>query len=329
MRSIQTTAKRPRGRGGTASRPGSPTRSSSRKYCAAADEYHWCLTTALPLRDEDGRIVKWHGASVDMHDWKRAQDELRETQSELAHMTRVMTMGQLTASIAHELNQPLAGIMTNAGTGLRMLTANPPNVEGARETARRTIRDAKRASEVITRLRALFARRTTSSEIVDLNTAVQEVIALSMNELQRSNVGCRVHLADNLPYAMGDRVQLQQVILNFILNGAEAMASVADRPRELVVSTEIEETGHVRVSVRDVGVGFDPAMAEKLFSPFYTTNSVGMGIGLSVSRTIVENHQGRLWAERNEGPGAKFSFSIPSTLAPAQASTSAAEAGNA
>jgi C4-dicarboxylate-specific signal transduction histidine kinase len=263
-----------------------------------------------------------------MHDWKRAQDELRETQAELAHMTRVMTMGQLTASIAHELNQPLAGIMTNAGTGLRMLTADPPNVDGARETARRTIRDAKRASEVISRLRALFARRTTASEIVDLNTAVQEVIALSSNELQRSGVIYRVNLAQNLPYTMGDRVQLQQVILNFILNGAEAMDGVADRPKELVVSTEIEETGHVRVSVTDAGVGFEPAMAEKLFSPFYTTKSSGMGIGLSVSRTIVENHQGRLWAECNEGSGATFRFSVPSTLVPGHVALGSTDAGH-
>jgi PAS domain S-box-containing protein len=293
---------------------GSPYRTEARFCYGGKGSYRWCLTTGLPLRDEDGRIVKWHGACVDLHDWKTAQDELRETQAELAHITRVMTMGQLTASIAHELNQPLSGIMTNAGTGLRMLNADPPNVDGARETARRTIRDANRASEVITRLRALFAKRTTASELVDLNTAVQEVIALSSNELQRSEVSFRVNLTENLPYTMGDRVQLQQVILNFILNGAEAMGAVVGRPKELLISTGIDAAGHVRVSVKDSGVGFDPSLAEKLFSPFYTTKSNGMGIGLSVSRTIVENHQGRLWAEANDGPGATFSFSVPSTL---------------
>ncbi|MDQ7251073.1 PAS domain-containing protein [Dongia sedimenti] len=297
---------------------GTPYRTEARFCYGGKGTYRWCLTTGLPLRDEDGRIVKWHGACVDLHDWKTAQDELRETQSELAHVTRVMTMGHLTASIAHELNQPLSGIMTNAGTGLRMLTAEPPNVEGARETARRTIRDAKRASEVISRLRALFAKRATASEIVDLNTAVQEVIALSSNELQRNGVIHRVNLKDNLPYAMGDRIQLQQVILNFILNGAEAMETVGDRPRELVISTDVDDVGHVRVSVKDVGVGVKPELAEKIFSPFYTTKSSGMGIGLSVSRTIVENHQGRLWAEGNDGPGATFSFSLPSTLATGQ-----------
>jgi PAS domain S-box-containing protein len=293
---------------------GTPFQVEARLIHAADHSYRWCLTTGLPLRDEDGRILKWHGVCVDMHDWKEAQDELRKTQAELAHATRVMTMGQLTASIAHELNQPLAGIMTNAGTGLRMLTAEPPNVDGARETARRTIRDANRASEVIARLRALFAKRDTASEIVDLNTAVQEVVALSLNELQRNGVGIRLNLAANLPYVLGDRVQLQQVTLNFILNAAESMAEVNDWAKEIVVSTEVEATGHVRVAVKDAGNGFDLTAAERLFTPFYTTKSNGMGIGLSVSRTIVEQHQGRLWAEQNEGPGSTFCFSVPSTL---------------
>jgi len=294
---------------------GTPFQVEARLIHSANQSYRWCLTTALPLRDNDGKILKWHGVCVDMHDWKEAQDELRKTQAELAHATRVMTMGQLTASIAHELNQPLAGIMTNAGTGLRMLTAEPPNVDGARETARRTIRDANRASEVISRLRALFAKRDTASEIVDLNAAVQEVVALSVNELQRNGVGIRLTLAPDLPYVMGDRVQLQQVALNFILNAAESMAGEKDRTKEIVVSTKVEATGHVKVAVKDTGSGFDPTSAERLFTPFYTTKSNGMGIGLSVSRTIVEQHQGRLWAEQNDGPGSTFCFSIPSTLA--------------
>ena len=302
---------------------GSPYQVEARLFRAADRSYRWCLTTGLPLRDEQGRILKWHGVCVDMHDWKEAQDELRETQAELAHVTRVMTMGQLTASVAHELNQPLSGIMMNTGTGLRMLTADPPNIDGARETARRTIRDAKRASEVVARLRALFTKKASASEIVDMNAAAQEVIALSSNELQRNSVSVRAALAKDLPYVTGDRVQLQQVILNFIMNGAEAMAGVVDRPRELIVSTVLEESGHVRVAVKDAGVGFDAAAAKRLFSPFYTTKKEGMGIGLSVSRTIVESHQGRLWASRNDGPGSTFCFSVPSTLVggPAEATT--------
>ncbi|WJI81959.1 MULTISPECIES: PAS domain-containing protein [unclassified Mesorhizobium] len=294
---------------------GRPYQVEARLIHAADRSFRWCLTTGLPLRDEDGRILKWYGVCVDMHEWKEAQDELRETQAALAYITRVMTMSQLTASIAHELNQPLAGIMTNAGTALRMLTAEPPNIDGARETAKRTIRDAQRASEVISRLRALFTKRITTSEVVDLNAAAQEVVALSSNELHKRNVSLRVNFAQNLPHVIGDRVQLQQVMLNFILNGAEAMDEVMDRPRELFVSTELERTGHVRVSVKDAGGGFDPALVEKLFGPFYTTKSDGMGIGLSVSKTIVENHQGRVWAERNDGLGATFNFSVPSLIA--------------
>jgi PAS domain S-box-containing protein len=280
---------------------------------ASDNSFRWCLVTALPLRDEDGTIMNWHGCCIDVHDWKLAQDELRATQAELAHATRVTTMGQLTASIAHELNQPLAGIMTNAGTGLRMLNGDPPNVQGAMETVRRTMRDAQRASDVITRLRALFSRRPTTSEIVDINAATREVIALSSNELQRKGVQLRADLDQNLPLLMGDRVQLQQVILNLVLNGAEAMEGLKDRSGELVISTLLEPAGTIRVSVRDCGTGLKESAIEKLFDPFFTTKNSGMGIGLSVSRTIVENHKGRLWAENNDGPGATFCFSVPST----------------
>jgi signal transduction histidine kinase len=226
-------------------------------------------------------------------------------------MTRATTMGQLTASIAHELNQPLAGIITNASTCLRMLAADPPNVSGARETARRTIRDGNRASEVITRLRDLFKKKTTAFEAVDMNTVAQEVIALTSNELQRSEVSLRMDLANDLPLVIGDRVQLQQVTLNLILNAAEAMLEVGDREKELTIITGREGPGHVRLAVKDAGTGFDPAMTEKLFNPFYTTKSNGMGIGLSVSRSIIESHQGRLGAELNDGPGATFWFSVP------------------
>jgi C4-dicarboxylate-specific signal transduction histidine kinase len=221
-------------------------------------------------------------------------------------------MGHLTASIAHELNQPLAGIITNASTCMRMLASDPPNVTGARETARRTIRDGNRAAEVITRLRALFSKKDTTIEVVDLNTATQEVIALTLTELQRANVNLRVELAEALPFVKGDRVQLQQVIMNLILNAMQAMDGIADRAKELVVATQRDGADAVRVVVQDAGVGFDTATVEKLFHPFYTTKAHGMGIGLSVSRSIVENHQGRLWAERNDGPGATFLVSIPS-----------------
>jgi len=217
----------------------------------------------------------------------------------------------LTASIAHEVNQPLSGIVTNASTCLRMLAAEPPDLEGARATARRTIRDGQRASDVITRLRSLFGKKSVPTESVDLNEATQEVIALLLSELHRAGAIPRVELAEDLPPVTGDRVQLQQVILNLLLNASEAMRCVDDRPRRLVIKTERDEGDGVRLSVRDAGVGFEPQTLQRLFDAFYTTKSSGMGIGLSVSRSIVESHHGRLWAEPNDGPGATFSFSIP------------------
>jgi C4-dicarboxylate-specific signal transduction histidine kinase len=226
-------------------------------------------------------------------------------------VARVTSLGVLTASIAHEVNQPLSGIVTNASTCLRMLAADPPNVEGARETARRTIRDGHRASEVITRLRALFGKQDATTASVDLNEATREVMALARSELQRSRVMLRSDLADDLPPIKGDRVQLQQVILNLLLNAADAMRGVDDRPRQMVISTARDEGDRVRLTVQDAGVGFAPDDAARLFDAFYTTKRGGMGIGLSVSRSIIASHQGRLWAELNDGPGATFAFSLP------------------
>lgn len=250
----------------------------------------------------------------DLTETKRLQDEQRryhEIQLELAHANRIATLGQLSASIAHELNQPLTGIMTNCGTCLRMLTSDPLNLDGAREAVRRTMRDGNRASDVIARLRALFSKAEPASESVDLNEATREVIALSLGDLQNGRVIVRTDLADDLQCVTADRVQLQQVVLNLLRNALDAMSTVEDRPRDLLIKTEREEGDWVRLSVRDAGVGFDLQTADKLFDPFYSTKNDGMGVGLSVSRSIIENHQGRLWAVLNDGPGATFSFSVP------------------
>ncbi|HXU38041.1 MAG TPA: PAS domain-containing protein [Blastocatellia bacterium] len=261
-------------------------------------------------RDEDGQL-EYIGAVQDVTQWRLSEEALGKARAELAHVTRVMSLGALTASIAHEVNQPLSGIITNASTSLRMLDADPPNVDGARETARRTIRDGHRASDVISRLRALFSRKDMATELVDLNEATREVITLALSELQRNRVIVKPELADELPIVAGDRVQLQQVILNLLRNASDAMSSVDDRPRLLLIRTEHDADCGVRLSVQDAGVGFEPESINKLFDSFYTTKSDGMGIGLSVSRSIIENHQGRLWATSNDGPGATFSFSIP------------------
>jgi signal transduction histidine kinase len=192
-----------------------------------------------------------------------------------------------------------------------MLAVDPPDVEGARETARRTIRDAERASEVVKRVRALFGKKGATSESLDLNEATREVVALSLSELERNKVIVRTELAGELPPVHGDRVQLQQVILNLFLNASDAMSGVDDRPRQLVIRTERDEGDRVRLSVRDTGVGFELQGVDRLFDAFYTTKSSGMGIGLSVSRAIIESHKGHLWATLNDGPGATFSFSLP------------------
>jgi signal transduction histidine kinase len=265
---------------------------------------------AHATRDRDGRL-EYIGAVQDVTQRRLAEEALGKARSELTHVARATTLGVLTASIAHEINQPLSGIITNGSTCLRMLATDPPNVDGARETARRSIRDGNRASEVIARLRALFAKKTAATEPVDLNEATREVIALSSSELQRNRVKLRAELAEGLPSITGDRVQLQQVILNLLLNASDAMNGVHDRPRELTIRTESDAGDCVRLIVKDAGAGIDPHTMEKLFEPFYTTKSGGMGIGLSVSRSIVESHRGRLWAAPNDGPGATFSFSIP------------------
>ena len=292
-------------------RTGASFRAEVRKFHAADATYRWCLTNARPLLNDHGRILKWYGTVVDMHDWRQAQEELRHTQEKLAYMMRVTTMSELTASIAHEVNQPLSGIVTNAGTCLRMLAADPPDVDGACETARRTIRDANRASDVIGRLRALFTGKALTTEAMDLNEATREVMALSMNELQRHRVMLRAELADDLPLVTANRVQLQQVILNLLRNAADAMVGVDDGPRQLLIRTERDDGDRVRLTVQDVGVGLEPHVMDKLFQAFFTTKSHGMGIGLSVSRSIIEKHGGRLWGEPNDGPGATFAFSIP------------------
>jgi len=251
------------------------------------------------------------GALQDVTQSKLAEEALDKARSELAHVARITTLNALTASIAHEVNQPLSGIITNASTCRRMLDGNPPNIEGARETARRIIRDGNRASDVITRLRALFSKKDFTLEPLDLNEATREVIALSLSDLQRNRVVLLSNLAENLPPVMGDRVQLQQVVLNLLRNASDAMGTIQDRPRELLIRTERDEEDRVRLSVKDAGIGLTPETADKLFEAFYTTKTDGMGIGLSVSRSIIERHQGRLWAEQNAGPGATFSFSVP------------------
>jgi PAS domain S-box-containing protein len=267
-------------------------------------------TVGRPVVDDSNNLIEFVGSVMDVTERKQAEEKLRKAQVELAHVTRVMTMGELTTSIAHEVNQPLAAIVTNSNACMRWLAGDSPNLDEAREAARRIIRDGNRASEVITRIRALSKKTGTEKERLDLNEAIQEVVTLTQGEVRRNGVALRTELAGDLPPVPGDRVELQQVVLNLIMNGIEAMSGVGNRARELVIRTQSGEADQVRVIVQDSGIGLDPLSTERIFDAFYTTKPQGMGMGLAISRSIVENHGGRLWAVPNDGPGATFQFTL-------------------
>jgi len=241
---------------------------------------------------------------------KRTEEALRQAQAELAHVTRVLTMGELTALIAHEINQPLAAVVTNANACLRWLMGPIPNLDEAREALARITRDGNRASDVIGRIRALVKKSGTEKASLDLNEAIQEVVGLVQSEIQKSGVTLQMELADDLPQILGNRVQLQQVILNLVMNGIEAMDTVTDRPREILIRSCEHESDQLLIAVQDSGVGIDSQNLEKIFDAFYTTKPQGMGMGLAISRSIVENHGGRLWAVPNDSPGATFQFTL-------------------
>ena len=266
-------------------------------------------THAAPMHHRDGSVVQL-GVTRDITARRASEAALGEARAELARMARIMSMSALAASIAHEVNQPLSGILTNAATSVHLLSAARPDVEAALVAVRRTLRDANLASDVIQRLRSLFAREEPDLGPVDLNDATREVIALSTSELQRGRVTLHTALAGGLPTVMADRIQIQQVLSNLMRNAVDAMSEVAG-PRELKIRTALGDDDQVHVSVEDSGVGLAPAAMARLFEPFNTTKPHGMGIGLSISRTIIEDHRGRLWAAPNARSGATFSFSVP------------------
>lgn len=241
---------------------------------------------------------------------RQANDTLREREAELTHVTRVMTLGELTASIAHEINQPLAAIVTNGNACLRWLDSAPPNFSEARQAVQRIIKDSYRASEVIARIRTLVKKAPPRNDLVDLNEVIIEVLALAQSETRRNRVSLKQELANDLPRVRGDRVQLQQVILNLIINGLEAIAKSKDATRELTISSDVDGKNNVIVAVKDSGEGLDAADLERVFDAFYTTKAEGMGMGLAISRTIIESHGGRLWATPNSPKGAVFQFTL-------------------
>jgi C4-dicarboxylate-specific signal transduction histidine kinase len=238
-------------------------------------------------------------------------ETLQKVQTELAHVTRVMTVGELTASIAHEVNQPLAAIVTNSNACLRWLGGAQPNLDEARKAVDRIIKDSYRASDVISRVRALVKKTPARNDLVDLNEVIVEVLALAQNQARRAGVVLKRELATDLPRVRGDRVQLQQVILNLVINGLEAIAKNKNGERELSISSGIDDSKDMTIAVRDTGEGLDPAHLERVFDAFFTTKADGMGMGLAISRTIIESHGGRLWATPNSPRGAIFQFTLP------------------
>jgi PAS domain S-box-containing protein len=263
-----------------------------------------------PVIRESGDLVEFVGTVMDVTERKRAEEALREARAELAQVTRLMTMGELTASIAHEINQPLTAVVTSANACQRWLAGPMPNLDEARAAVARIARDGNRASDVIGRIRALVKKSATEQTELDINEVIQEVLGLLQNEIQKNRVVLRMELAADLRRILGDRIQLQQVILNLVMNGIEAMSAAMERSRELLIRSRQHESDKVLVAVQDSGIGIDPQNLEKIFDAFYTTKSQGMGMGLAISRSIIENHGGKLWAVPNDGPGATFQFTL-------------------
>jgi PAS domain S-box-containing protein len=283
----------------------------------ADGEFRWYHVRGEPLRDPQGRIIQWYGLSVDIDEAKKAEDRLRrsesslaEAQLQLAHANRVATMGQLTASITHEVNQPITAAVTYALAARRWLRAEPPNFHEADDALTLIVKEGIRAGEVVGRVRALIKKAPARKDAVAINDAILEVIALTRAEAANNRVSVRTQLAEGLPHVQGDRVQLQQVLLNLIINAIEAMRDVGEEERELLISSRNEPDG-VSVEVRDSGPGFAPADIDRVFEAFYTTKPDGVGLGLSICRSIIEAHDGRLWASPNMPRGAIFGFIAP------------------
>src|SRR5258705_7970839 len=265
------------------------------------------------MRDETGNIVKWFGTTTDIEDRKRAEEFARKAQVELAHVTRVTTMGELVASIAHEVSQPLGAIVTNGHACVRLLSREVPDLDKSREIVARMISDGMRASEVIKRIRDLLHKTPVEKAPLNINETIQEVVALVASDVLRSKVELKAELEADLPPVLGDRIQLQQVMLNLILNAKDAMSGVQTNPRELQITSGKNSAGVVVVAVHDTGHGLEAKDVERIFDPFFTTKPQGMGLGLSISRTIIEAHGGTLWATRNEDKGATVQFTLQRT----------------
>ena len=268
------------------------------------------FTVGHPVLDASGDLVQFVGSTTDITERKQAEEALRQAQADLVHVNRATTMGELTASLAHEVNQPIAAAITDANTCLRWLNRDHLDVEEAREAASRIVKDATRAAEIISRTRLLFKKGTPQWELVDINEIIREMVALMSSEVTRHSISVRTELTEDLPQITGDRVQLQQVLMNLMINGIDAMKD-EDGTRELAVKSQRAENGQLMVSISDTGVGLPPQHGEKIFNAFFTTKPHGTGMGLRISRSIIESHGGRLWATDNSPHGASFHLTLP------------------
>jgi PAS domain S-box-containing protein len=279
----------------------------------ADGSYRWLLIRNVPLRDELGKIVEWYGTAIEIEERKQAEEALRQAQADLAHVSRVTTMGELTASLAHEVNQPIAAAITDANTCLRWLARDQPNLEEARAAALRIVKDGRRAGEIVSRIRLLFQKGTPERELVDVNEVTREMIVLLRGEITQYSISVRIKLAADLPQVMGDRVRLQQVMMNLIMNSIDAMKDV-NGTRDLVIQSQRGVDGQVLIAVSDTGVGLPPRQADQIFNAFFTTKAQGTGMGLRISRSIVESHSGRLWAADNSPRGAVLYLTLPAIV---------------
>ncbi|HTJ57533.1 MAG TPA: PAS domain S-box protein [Devosiaceae bacterium] len=274
-------------------------------------QYRWSLSRALPLLDHAGSVLGWYGSETDIHDRKLAEEALLKAQTDLAHVTRVTTLGELTASIAHEVNQPLAAVVTNGEVSLSLLEREDPDLAEVRDALRAMVGDGRRASEVIQRLRTLTTKAELQKAPLNINEVIREVLPLVRQEVLANGASLKLQLTPALPPVLGDRIQLQQVLINLLVNAMDAMATVEGRPRELIIRSQWYRGDQVLVAVQDSGVGIDPQGARELFDAFFTTKPTGMGMGLSICRSIVESHGGSIWASCNSGPGATLQFTLP------------------
>jgi PAS domain S-box-containing protein len=276
--------------------------------------YRWFFTRGVPLRDAEGEALRWYGTNTDIEERKKAEQSLMRTQAELARLSRVLTMGELAASIAHEVNQPLTAIVTYGHACLEWLSAGLPNLEQARAAAEKIIKDGTRAGAVLGRIRAMFHKEALAKGWVDMNEVIQELIVFLSDDASGRHISIHTELTPDLPKVTGDRVQLQQVMLNLIMNGMDAMRGITGRPKELRITSRRENSAGILICVEDSGVGLSAEAAEKIFTPFFTTKPLGIGMGLPISRSIVESHEGRLWAAPRLSGGAIFQFTIPTGI---------------